>query len=286
MLKKSPPPRCNGTGPRARKNHLPHKGLSLTFDDPRPPTHTRVPDLTGFSVVPAGSGTVIIEIAGEPLLLRSFPFADPAASGATRISGSLNFKQKYARRFPARRDRPRKPRPGDNAGRAGSPRRGVWPGEDIPGVESHFRPEPRREGMAKRSTLRGQRAAGTWARPARYQQSGFHLLPAGARLGMEHRGDRCPAKTGERQSPGARRSLRPPLRRSTPRRRWRSVAGHSGNRLAAGRRGPSTIALSALFLQKLQHLVQPPIIERGYPAERIGALKNALSNQVGYFLGK
>jgi hypothetical protein len=45
-------------------------------------------------------------------------------------------------------------------------------------------------------------------------------------------------------------------------------------------------SLLALFLQKLQHLVQPSVIERGYPAERIGALKNALSDRVRDFLGQ
>jgi hypothetical protein len=44
----------------------PKSGLSRTFDDPRPPTRTGVPILTGFSVVPGRIGTIAIRSAGEP----------------------------------------------------------------------------------------------------------------------------------------------------------------------------------------------------------------------------
>ena len=47
--------------------------FSRTFDDGRPPTHTGVPILTGFSVVPARSGTVLIKSAGRPTFSRSVP---------------------------------------------------------------------------------------------------------------------------------------------------------------------------------------------------------------------
>ena len=55
--------------------------------------------------------------------LRKGAGADLTASGATRVSGSLNFKDKYAPGFPARRDGPCQPRQGGDAGRTGSPRR-------------------------------------------------------------------------------------------------------------------------------------------------------------------
>jgi tetratricopeptide (TPR) repeat protein len=42
-------------------------GLSRDFDDPRRPTHTEVPILTGFSVVSARSGTGVIKTAEEPI---------------------------------------------------------------------------------------------------------------------------------------------------------------------------------------------------------------------------
>ena len=79
------------------------------------------------------------------------PFADPTASGATRISGSLNFKTKYAPEFPlveithtsagsvtttaaleqagfvAAPEQPRPPRPEANRVSVGRPSRKKWP---------------------------------------------------------------------------------------------------------------------------------------------------------------
>ena len=48
--------------------------------------------------------------------LRKGAGADSAASGATRVSGSINFKEKYAPTFPARRDGPCRPRQDGDAG--------------------------------------------------------------------------------------------------------------------------------------------------------------------------
>jgi predicted RecB family nuclease len=42
-------------------------GFSRTFDDRRPPTRTGVPILTGFSVVPGRTSTIVIRSAGEPV---------------------------------------------------------------------------------------------------------------------------------------------------------------------------------------------------------------------------
>ena len=55
--------------------------------------------------------------------LRKGAGADLTASGATRVSGSLNFKDKYCARLPARRNSPKQLRQGSDAGRTGGPRR-------------------------------------------------------------------------------------------------------------------------------------------------------------------
>jgi hypothetical protein len=56
--------------------------------------------------------------------LRKGAGADDTASGATRVAGSLNFKDKYSARLPARRNQPRHPRPDDRRRRAGEIRTG------------------------------------------------------------------------------------------------------------------------------------------------------------------
>ena len=55
--------------------------------------------------------------------LRKGAGADLTASGATRVSGSLNFKDKYAPDFPRVETVQSQPRQGGDAGRTGGPRR-------------------------------------------------------------------------------------------------------------------------------------------------------------------
>ena len=55
--------------------------------------------------------------------LRKGAGADLTASGATRVSGSLNFKEKYAPAFPRVETVHASPGLSGDAGRAGSPRR-------------------------------------------------------------------------------------------------------------------------------------------------------------------
>ncbi len=61
--------------------------------------------------------------ADFPRRLRKGTGADLSASGATRVSGSLNFKEKYIARFPSHRDDSGQPRPGGDARQARSPGR-------------------------------------------------------------------------------------------------------------------------------------------------------------------
>ncbi len=59
--------------------------------------------------------------------LRTGTGADLTASGATRASGSMNFKDKYAPTFPRVETVHASPGAGGNASRSGSPRRGRSP---------------------------------------------------------------------------------------------------------------------------------------------------------------
>ena len=93
--------------------------------------------------------------------LRKGAGADLAASGATRVSGSLNFKEKYAPAFP--RVETVHASPGLVVTRAvsGSPRRRGSLGKSSARCHPHAGPPPRRPGLAKLPALRGKRTAGT-----------------------------------------------------------------------------------------------------------------------------
>ena len=133
--------------------------------------------------------------------LRKGAGADLAASGATRVSGSLNFKEKYAPAFP--RVETVHACPGlivtpaelEALGVVAPPERTAAP------VSARVASAPESQGVAELSALRGERAAGPRGRPARHQPGGFYLVPDRHRLGLGCRGDRRPAAGGKRKSP-------------------------------------------------------------------------------------
>jgi hypothetical protein len=91
--------------------------------------------------------------------------ADPAASGATRVSGSLNFKAKYAPAFP--RVKMVHASPGMLVTRAQLEALGVVASqENRPVSDPNFARAPSRQGVAELSTLRRQCAAGKRRGPA------------------------------------------------------------------------------------------------------------------------
>ena len=109
--------------------------------------------------------------------LRKGAGADLTASGATRVSGSLNFKEKYAPAFP--RVETVHASPGWVVTRAELEALGVVAPPEKAAPTAAVPPPPRSQRMAELSALRGERTAGPRRGPARHQPGGFHLLPAG-----------------------------------------------------------------------------------------------------------
>ena len=96
--------------------------------------------------------------------LRKGAGADLTASGATRVSGSLNFKDKYAPAFP--RVETVHASPGRVVTRAELEALGVVARrrKRDPGRDPHSRHRAGRQRLAELSALRGERAAGTGRR--------------------------------------------------------------------------------------------------------------------------
>ena len=142
--------------------------------------------------------------------LRKGSGADPTASGATRISGSLNFKTKYAPDFPLVEISQVK------AGRVTTPAALELAGIVAPkgrtatattGSQSSFYREAEPEEMAELSTLRTGSATNPRRGPARREQGGFYMVPHGNRMGMERGGNVGPPDGTQQQGEGERGGL-------------------------------------------------------------------------------
>jgi hypothetical protein len=146
--------------------------------------------------------------AGFARRLRRGTGADLGASGASRLSGSLNFKEKYAPAFP--RVKTVHAIPGLVVTRSALEALGiVAPAEPPvpvlpPPCFFFLSPE-----LAKLPALPGQRASGPRRRPPRCQPGGFYLVLDRPGLGIQHRGNRRPIAPGKLQGHRQRRSLRP-----------------------------------------------------------------------------
>ena len=119
--------------------------------------------------------------------LRKGTGADTTASGATRVAGSLNFKDKYAPNFPACRDPCGASRP---PGERRSARR-TWPGRGAGSrrtTPSHC-PRPcfirRQSALAELCALRGRRAAQQRRHWPRCEPRRFRVLHDRDYLGLE-----------------------------------------------------------------------------------------------------
>ena len=141
--------------------------------------------------------------------LRKGAGADPTASGST-LSGSLNFKTKYAPAFPlveithANAGRITTTAALDEAGFVAAP-------------SNHDRHDRKPMSssqdagkMAELSALRAGSAADPRRGPARHFQSGFHMGQDRHRMGMERRGHGKPPDGSQQQGEGERRTLRGP----------------------------------------------------------------------------
>ena len=117
--------------------------------------------------------------------LRKGTGADPSASGATRVSGSLNFKEKYAPAFP--RVETVHARPGRVVTQAALEALGVV----APLEKAESAPPPGRvsPGSGRRGWPSYQRCVegappSPRRRPARHQPGGFHVLPCWPWIGV------------------------------------------------------------------------------------------------------
>ena len=93
--------------------------------------------------------------------LRKGAGADLAASGATRVSGSRNFKEKYAPAFPCVETVHAGPGKMVTARRSRSPRGGGSPARKQTRRRFASRDDAQRQRVAELSALRGQCSAGT-----------------------------------------------------------------------------------------------------------------------------
>jgi len=132
--------------------------------------------------------------------LRKGAGADDTASGATRVAGSLNFKDKYAPDFPTVQIAHNAPGLMASTGQLES--MGLVAGETgtahLPALRHGSRPHQQ---MAELPAMR-QRCAPE-PRPDRpgHLQGGFHLVHDGDLLGPRHRGDCRAAYGGGHQGP-------------------------------------------------------------------------------------
>jgi hypothetical protein len=141
--------------------------------------------------------------------LRRGAGADLGASGASRMAGSLNCKDKYAPAFP--RVETVHTNPGHLVTRGAG---GLRHRSTCRIVLVHSAPGPCfplffTQELAQLSTLPGERPACPRRRRSRCQPSRLHLVPNRPRLGLWHRGDRRPPHGQKPKSPGEWRGLRP-----------------------------------------------------------------------------
>jgi len=132
--------------------------------------------------------------------LRKGTGADPTASGATRVAGSLNFKQKYAPDFP--RVAIRAAHAGRVTSAAELDRLGlVAPPEELPpyrAVPARTSPGSNRKWPSYARCLEGAPPSQSTPGANRQSIADFYVVPHRRELGMEARRDRAPVDGGKR----------------------------------------------------------------------------------------